>query len=543
MGKSLYLIHKNANKFVSVSRNETVAEKKKEFANAEKAVRVLGYLVDKGQIDKVGMYYLDIAMADYMRKTNNLKSCQRCLLCLSRKKLRSSHVVPNFILSGFAEGMKRSASKKDYIIKGASSEEQEKTPRQAAWYMLCKDCELKVSRSGESSFAKDFFQKVYEKTDPSSPAKDHSIPYSTWLYQFAISIVFRGLAINPKGMSGFMNDEEVYEIFTQCRKVLLQPENLPTNLPQVAIFVNPLSPAVLDSKAASTLHRVLNMPSFMYLAENEEKLSNQKLPRIANFFLAHLGILNIVVTFPKGDFCLPSEFCIDTHSGIFTVPEEDQRSNILPQPIWESLNLVAEVLEVQEMKVTLHRLQGCKIYESSPAVPETQEKVFGLSKAKQNDIETVKKKGFQPSSDPCFPKEFDLLPPGICVNRRSTSTNSLTLPEGHKFLLHCTSERESDHASGKSLFLCVSPISDDSFKGRPYVVVHGYMPGLHLNVGFIVSTKDLSPEEVLPDRNPKFYADVLLAEYQSDATIQATFSRLLTKIGLTLNEVLQLSMR
>lgn len=540
MGKSLYLIHKNAKKFRTIKKTQPFVDIKQEFTYAERAVRTLGPLVDNGCIDNEGRQYLDIAMADYIRETNNLKGCQRCLLCHSWKKLQSSHIVPNFILSRFAEGMKRSVSKKDYIIKGTSSEEQQKSPRQASWYMLCKDCELKLSSAGESPFAKDFFQKVYQKADPLSPTKEHDIAYSEWLYQFAVSIIFRGLAINPKGMSGFLNEEEVYEIFTQCRDIILHPDKLPINHPQIAIFINPLSPAVVDSGVASTLHRVLNMPSFMYLAENEEKLGHTRIPRIANFFLAHLGMLNIVVSFPGGDFCLPAKFCINTHSGNFTVPEEDQRLELLPQPVWESLNLVAEELEVQEMKITHHRLQGCKIYESRPAVPEMEEKLFGLSRAKQNDIELVKKMGFQPSSDPCFPKKFNLLPPNIAVQRQNVHSGCLKLPENHKLLLHHTLEKDDDHNIGVTFFLCSSSDADNQFQGRLYVVIHRYMPGLHLNVGFFVSTKDLFPEEVLPDRNPKYYADVLLDVYQSNARIQATFSDVFTRVGVTLEDVLNL---
>ena len=543
MGKSLYHIHRNAKKFHTKKKHQPFVDKKQEFVNAEKAVRTLGSLVDSGHIDDEGTQYLDLAMVDYIRETNNLKSCQRCLLCHSWKKLQSSHVVPNFILSDFAEGMKKSVSKKDYIIKGLSSEEQQKSPRKAAWYMLCKDCELKLSSTGENPFAKDFFHKVYQKADPLSPTKEHGIEYSEWLYQFAISIIFRGLAINPKGMSGFLNEEEVYKLLTQCRKIILHPDKLPVNIPQIAIFVNPLSPAVVSSVVASTLHRVLNMPSFMYLAENGEKLGHNRIPRVANFFLAHLGMLNIVVSFPGGDFCVPAEFCIDVHSGTYTVPEEDRRLELLPHTIWESLNLVAEELEVQEMKITHRRLQECKVYESRPAVSENEKKLFGLSKAKDNDIELVKKIGFQPSSDPRFPKEFNLLPQNITVQRQNVDKGYLKLPENHKLLLHHTLDKDGDHTIGVTFFLCASSDVDEWFEGRLYVVVHRYMPGLHLNVGFFVSTENLFPEEVLPDRNPKYYADVLLDVYQSNSTIQTTFSELMTKVGMTLQDVLQLRSR
>lgn len=543
MGKSLYHIHRNATKFCTKTKHQPFVDKTQEFAYAKKVVTTLGPLVDNGHIDDEGIQYLDLAMVDYIRETNNLKICQRCLLCHSWKKLQSSHVVPNFILSRFAEGMKKTVSKKDYLIKGLSTEEQQKSPRKVAWYMLCKDCELKLSSTGENPFASDFFHKVYQKADPLSPTKEHTIPYSEWLYLFAIGIIFRGLAINPKGMSGFLNEEEVYKLFTQCRNIILHPDKLPVNHPQIAIFVNPLSPAIVGSIVASTLYRVLNMPSFMYLAENGEKLGHKKIPRVANFFLAHLGMLNIVVSFPGGDFSLPDKFCISARSGTFTVSEEDQRLELLPHPIWESLNLVAEELEVQEMKITHHRLKECKVYESRPEVSENEKKLFGLSKAKENDIELVKKMGFQPSSDPRFPKEFNLLPPNIIVQRQNVNKGYLELPENHNLLLHHTLDKHGDHTIGVTFFLCASSDVDEWFEGRLYVVIHRYMPGLHLNVGFFVSTENLFPEEVLPDRNPKYYADVLLDVYQSNSKIQNTFSELLARAGMTLQDILQLRLR
>ena len=544
MGKSLYYIHKHAQKHLPMMETPFSAFKKKElFTNAEKAIQILGSLLDVKAIDEEGLKFLDLAMVDYIRETNCLKNSRRCLLCHSKSELQGSHVIPNFVLSGFAKGMKMTKTKKDYLVSGGSSGLQQKTPRKAVWWMLCSSCELRLSESGESPFAKELFHKVYNDTDPSSPTKEHKIAYSKWLYQFAAGIVFRGLAVNPKGISGFINEDEVYRVFTSCRQVILCPDITPSQQTQFAMFINPLSLSLADSGAASTLHRILHMPGFMYLVENEEKVGHFKIPRVANFFLAHLGMMNIVVKFHGGDVSLPESSCINTCSGEFIVPEESQRLHSLPVAIWESLGLAAQTLEVLEMGVTQKRLQDSQVYKSLPGPPEIAEEVFGLTQAKYNDMETLKKIGFQPSSDPKFPKCFNLLPLGFVVKRGEFRGNSLILPVGHKLLLHRTFDSPDSGVDGVTFFLCVGDGGEHFPKDRPYIIKHRYKPGLYIDMGFFVSAEDLHPEELLPDKQPKAYAEALLADLQSTGMFQHLFTGSLKTLDLNVLDLLKLHPR
>jgi len=105
MGKSLYYIHKHALKYSLRMEMPVSRFKRKElFTDAEKAIHILGSLLDQNAIDEEGLKFLDLAMIDYIRETNSLKDCRRCLLCHSKSQLQGSHVVPNFVLSGFAKG-------------------------------------------------------------------------------------------------------------------------------------------------------------------------------------------------------------------------------------------------------------------------------------------------------------------------------------------------------------------------------------------------------------------------------------------------------
>lgn len=504
--------------------------KKEGFKSLEKVIKVLGFLVDENFLDKEGTRILDIAMIDYIRETNKLNNCRRCLLCHASSKLKSSHIIPHFILSGFAKGMNTTASKKVYLS-FEDSEHKAITPRQAAWWMLCGNCELLLSGKGESHFAKDFFHEVYKTTNPSMPTQEHIISYSKWLYHFAAGVAFRGLAVNSKGITGFLNDDHVYQFFTACREILLNPDKVFAKHPQIGIFINPLSVSSAHAKATSTLNRLLNMPGFMYLMVNNEKLHHTIIPRTANFFIAHLGIVNIVAPFSGGDLVLPHDASINTKSGIFVVPPESLRLELLPPALWESLVLLAQQLEEQDIRITEKRLEDSNIYDTTPA--EALKKVYGLAKAKQSDVDLIEEVGFQPSSDPKFPKKFNLLPPNTFVKRGITERNSLSLPLGHKLLLHQTSDQDKHGVSGQgvTLFLCIDSCS------RLYVIKHRYMPGLHLDFGFFVAN-DLSPQGLLPDKNPKVYSQYLLEDLKSSEFVQQSFLGFFRSLNLTLDDLL-----
>ncbi len=523
-GKSLYFMHKNDAKHSGEPFNSTPFLKNECFKSIEKVIQVLGSLNDESSLDKEGTRILDIAMVDYVRETNNLNSCQRCLLCHANRKLRRSHVIPQFILASFAKGMHSTASKKVYVS-FEGDEHKSITARQAVWWMLCSSCELLLSAEGESSFAKEFFHQLYQSTNPSNPTQEHKISYSKWLYHFVAGIVFRGLAVNPKGITGFCNDDHLYQLFTACREILLN-KTFEENYPQIAIFANPLSTSSDHSQAASTLNRLLNMPGFMYLAESDEKLQYTKIPKTANFFIAHLGVINVVAPIVGGNFILPENAIINTKAGIFSLPHEGLRLKLLPPALWELLVLIAQKLEEEEIKITEKRLQEANMYDTTPA--EALKRVYGLAKAKQSDVYSIEEVGFQPSSDPKFPKRFNLLPPNISVNRGINERNSLSLPLGHKLLLHKTLGSDSE---GVTFFLCI-----DSESGKLYIVKHRYMQGLYLDFGFIVSD-DMIPQEQLPDKNPKVYTQYLLDDLKSSQFIQQSFSKFFHILDITSDDL------
>lgn len=539
-GKSLYFIHKNTKKFSTPDKEASIPlhHKKRLLENVKRSILTLGILLDENAIDEEGSKVLDLAMMEYIRTTNNLIACKRCLLCRSKSPLKSSHVIPYFILAGYAKGMRASSSKKVYSSFDKAGEYKEFTSRQVAWWMLCGKCEGILS-GGESHFAKEIFHELYKTTDISTPSREIKVVYSKWLYQFMAGLVFRGLAINEKGIEGFLNDGCLYQIFTNLRKFLLCTEE-PIDHPHLAIFINPLSVSPTDSNISSIcINRLLNLPGFITLLENNEKLNHRCIPRIANFLLVHLGIINVVATIPGGNFILPEQSLIDMQSGVFIVPPENERIQKLPSVIWESLILTAQALESVDIQITQQRLQSCNLITSQSS--ETLQEVFGMTQAVTDDKEFVKNHGFQPSPDPNFPKIFDFLPQNMKLKR--TNLNELSLPDGHKLLLHQTLSSKNDDNDGVTYFLCTGNGDGDYLKNKPYIVWHRFMPGLYINYGFFISTIDFSPESILPDKHSKVYAEHLFANLKSSGVFEKLLSAFLKRVDIDLFDLIEPHLR
>ena len=541
LGKSLYFVHKNTTKFLPTEKGAIIPShlKKGLLANVKKVILTLGMILDENAIDEEGSKVLDLAMTEYIRTTNNLNACRRCLLCRCKSTLKSSHVIPYFILAGYAKGMRTSTSKKVYSNFDSTGEYKEFTSRQVAWWMLCGKCEGILS-GGESHFAKEIFHEIYKTTDVSNPCKEIKIVYSKWLYRFMAGLVFRGLAINEKGIEGFLNDRRLYKIFNDLRKLLLCTDDEFEDYPQMGIFINPLSVSPTDSSISSTcINRLLNLPGFITLLENDEKLNYHRIPRIANFLLVHLGILNVVTTIPGGNFTLPEHSLINRQSGVFIIPAENERFQKLPSLIWESLILTAQTIEALDVQITRQRLQACNV--STLQSSETLEEVFGMVQAVTEDKEFVKNHGFQPSLHPRFPKIFDFLPQN--VNLKRANVHELSLPGGHKLLLHQTLLSKTEDNGGVTYFLCIGNDDGDYLSNKPYIVWHRFMPGLHINYGFFISIEDFSLQNMLPDKHSKVYAEHLFANLKSSGSFEMLLSSFLKKVEISLPDLIDTHLR
>ena len=237
--------------------------------SAKEAVKNLGFALDCGVLDEEGSYLMDIAMLHYALIKNQLRDCNRCLLCRRRGvKLKGSHICPKFVLKvatnknterlqelGIAEAVDRHF----HSISGRFAAH---APKTATCAMLCGRCEDVLSQNGEDQFMKDIMPLLYSANDEVQTAK-----YNSTLYSFCLGIVFRFFVKNS--FTAYCNASEIYSLFITCRHHLLslpvkysEPES--PNLPLIATIV-PLSPVeVFLFPSPSTVH--INNSQLLFLA-------------------------------------------------------------------------------------------------------------------------------------------------------------------------------------------------------------------------------------------------------------------------------------
>ena len=97
-------------------------------------------------------------MIDYVRETNSLKDCKRCLLCLKRADLRCSHIVPKSILKKIAKDLvvKKDEQKVFVPLLGKTIK---KSPAESTFWLLCSDCENAFVKMEKTNLLKKFIKK------------------------------------------------------------------------------------------------------------------------------------------------------------------------------------------------------------------------------------------------------------------------------------------------------------------------------------------------------------------------------------------------
>jgi len=139
------------------------------YRKAREAIILLGRAHDYGFLDEEGSELLDCAMIDYVRETNSLNNCERCLLCRRKSELRRGHVLPNSILKQIA---------KDFVVEGDHKvfipligKAVKKSAGECTFWMFCPTCEERLCQNGEEQFAKHIHSKVCpgRKVIPSHP--------------------------------------------------------------------------------------------------------------------------------------------------------------------------------------------------------------------------------------------------------------------------------------------------------------------------------------------------------------------------------------
>ena len=503
-GKSIY--HIFTQDLIYLRRNPAgrlhEAQKSACYRSIKQVIQLLGSVLDSGCIDEEGSQMLDTAMMMLLSESRNLKGdLPRCLLCRKKGKLARSHICPKAILSDFAKACGTPDSGKAFftnwpwqkLLEGNLKSSGEITIR-----ILCSSCESLLSKD-ESLFLPNFFRKLYNVDNPSSIEEEQCIEYESWLYQFCVGVVFRGLVLQYSGgRDEFLNEDEVYTLFLQCRKVLLNHKA--EKGPCVSIYVAPTKgdPSEIGS---SLINTVIHHPFHFFFTHKQGIYGSHQMFLHALSYTFQIGIILITINFPMAYWPVDPSRIISPTCGVLSIPANTQRHGMIPGALWETLLASAMQLEKEVMEQPRRTIDMLPL-EELLSVPPTSYMEGILSEATKSV--GVGKGSFLRG----HPKIINLMPPLFFVNHPTfkNTSGSLELPHNHKVLLHLDIAGENPQ-EGNTAFIAVGEDLPDYGPENPYLIFHQYQPGLQQNTAFIFSPQTYEFVRYLPERNPKRFLD------------------------------------
>lgn len=558
-GKSLYhLCNKGISKLPKIILPQDIKSKRVLNAcieHAIEAVNLLGSLHDQNCIDKEGSKYLDLCMMFLISSANALNKCQRCLLCLSNLKsgkrpvdkekqgstkhhkgLQHSHVVPKAIFEAFSLGLIKTASRRLFRICGTETNMSHlKSAKEATWFILCSKCEQLFGRF-ENQFVNNFFKKIYDVSNPTMPLEAQEINYGCWLYQFCISMFVRGVATLDipcnDSIKRFQNSERLYDIFRRCRQILLAPTDNKFIFPSVHVLINHTSPTEEEIKLYTTMHEVLVSPEILGIAAAKDSKKYFVGPSKANLFLAHMGIVNIVVDVEAN--VSSKSHLISPKGGTYHVPCDSERSQFVPPDVREIFYTSAQQMEVQKETISdkLSKSHWAKGVIESP--PSHCERTFMVHPAQKRDSAVFRQEGVRPSEDPAKIKIVNFLPQDFRLLRNS---GIVEYPPGHRILFHCEPVKSLYQGLSKSLdrgitvFLAIGDGSKAYPADQPYAIYHKYDPGLEFNMAMFVSSRDLSVTTLITNGSVQQTAERVFKDSHFQENIRLSLRTALYQMG------------
>ena len=434
------------------------------YSKAREAINLLGLTIDSG-VDVVAERLLDQVHFDYIRKTRS-RDLIRCLLCRKKRKLKASHVWPNSVLKHLLKCM-CSPEKRVFSVPWKDYGSLQ-TSKQMTFPMLCGDCEQLLSRC-ESKFKVEFFSKLYDPDDCYTKlAKPQSFEYGDYLYRFCLSIIFRALPLVDTDISQKGNADDIYNLFTTCRELLLRRDiSDRLNKPSIALFISPTSlPDGVPS--VPMIDRILHSPGMIVLSPwslDDGTVFHGK----ASFLLASLGVLNLIVSLdPQSPLLLPPTNMISPMGGTLLFPEDCKRFYAMPVGIWKIFENAATSYskEIFQLPQKLVKSQDWARRE----LGDLQDMLLAF-KPNESEGETI----------------LTFLPNDFNVSKAFDHGRTVWLPAGHRILLHMNENMDSWEAS---IFLAAGADSsvDCQFSDNNlYIVLMLRAPGYIVCIGYLVS--------------------------------------------------------
>lgn len=554
--KALFHIYKKEQMKIKANElrigKEFTILKKQCYSKTKEVISILGRAFDDGYLehDSEGLYMLDISMMDYIHATNKLNDFKRCYLCQKRlyihqeiaegvskgevnppetkttddddpqttcsgtkstsdrhitvkqhnkSNLIHSHLIPKSILDRFTQALPSPKHLKIFVASHTGTLlEVDKgkvySPKPLGRDMCCFSCEGILNSKGESPFMKQFFDKIYNPSNPKSPKQELFIEYGPWLYHFCAGLIFRNILLPP---FTFLNEKEVYNLLFLFRKCVLNLGAMKDEeCPEIYVLATPLS-VEGDELKYGRLNYVLTGSLQWYfgrynLTSGEHDVD---LPPKAHFFLMHIGMFNVLVKLSPSASCqIPERFRVNVKGGLYHVLPEENRRRFIPMGMWKLFYDEAKDYE----KELFEKGESTRAVKISPEMDQTDKmRMFEIISGAFKELSFLMRE-IQPSPSATSPKIFNLLPKGFHITRYSDSKENyvFTLPQGHLPIAH--QRFTTKDGIEETIFICIG--QNGGFKlTQPYVIWHNFRPGLEFSICFSVDPCDLSLIEAVGD--------------------------------------------
>lgn len=468
--------------------------------------------------DDEAAYMLDKALLDFL--VFSTKEITTCLLCLCyAQKLIHSHYIPKTILQEFvkAMGLDPGASVFMFSPTGHPSDWQFKSAAKITFSMLCKNCDGTVLSQDEDLFKSKFFSELYKKDCPGSHLQAQSIPYTQYLYRFAIGLMFRNIAPLYSSISAEIGEfSQLHSLMQACRDMIINSLS-DQWLPNIYIIV-------LPSEIPNELPKVVGWDRYVLMTNSPYgayKLlqpGEPMVPKRLFCFMVKIGVMIFVVSLDK-EFdkdlkatCPKYKIQFDCNVAEMSIPDDKERSKHIPQKLWWSLLGWARLEINNALSYTLSAKPPPKLASVSQA---------GLM---VKDILESKEPRVSPVT-------ANLLPPGFELNYEKHGTlpeKVIIIPDGHAVLLHYAFSSSADSRGYTALCRQIpgklkskDPGSNQketrvyNIYTEPYVLVYlqDCNKKMHFKIGFYLDENDLKIKDTFPGVPAAMKESVELKEF------------------------------
>ena len=364
-------------------------------SQGQQAIKLLGEALDSGELDEQGSELLDWVMMDYCRESGETNVCKRCLLC------RNIGELVLLVQKPAALEAKKLSSESILSLHAFTHFEQS-----ANVFMFCKECELILSTH------------EYEHAPALLNATDgvycKPITYGRVAYLHFIAKLARKL---PLAYTGYCSNwKDIYNTFVACRQILLSHDidDGTMYFPKIYLFNNPNTWYVLMNSSlefcsfSSSRHIIAMIPSkpSIGIRENTDHV---------HFFMMHTEGCSIVVDLKsekEEGLKLSSQYLINPAGGSYPLPHVSERWEAFPQELIQAFHNLALADERRNVCQHILRLEGTDFLN----IQQFSRLTRLWLPPKRHSV--------------------SFLPDSFLFEADSGTIRNLTLPDGHKILLH-----------------------------------------------------------------------------------------------------------